>query len=97
MATQKVKLYIQARKFSNERFFTISIDTHKFDSDNYVTRVLLNTVELDIEIPELDEKTLTLAQIEQLRDQIKAEKAEHYLRVVGLEDKINSLMCLENN
>ena len=96
MATQKVKLYIQARKSGWEDKFSLVIDTMAFESTETTLTVQLNTVELDIEVPELDEKMLSLAQVEQLRDQIKAEKAAHYLRVTGLEDKINSLMCLEN-
>lgn len=97
MATKKVKLYIQAMKFNFEDSFEISVCTHQRDSNTNLTAIRLDTVEVNIEVPELDEKSLNLAQIEQVRDQIKSEKAESYLRVARMEEHINSLMCLENN
>jgi len=97
MPTKKVKLYIQAKKYNWESEFNLCVDTMAFISDNNIVCVQLNSVEVDIEVPELDKKALTLAEIEQIRDHIKAEKANHYLRVTNLEDKINNLMCLEND
>ena len=97
MTTKKVKLYIQAEKSNLSEGSAIVINACEFRSDKWSTYITLNTIELDIEVPELDEKALTLAEIEQIRDKIKAEKADSYLRVVQMEEKINSLMCLESD
>jgi len=97
MKTMQKELFIQAEKYSWEDKFSIGINTYERKSDNSEIAITLDKVTVNVEVPELDEKMLTLAQIEQTQEQIKAEKAASYLRVTKMEDHINSLMCLENN
>lgn len=94
--TKEVTLFIQAIKWSWDRSFEIKVSTHQKKSDGDWTIVDLDTMVVNVEIPVLDEKVLVLAEVEQLQAVIKAEKADSYLRIVALEEKINSLMYLEN-
>ncbi len=96
MKTKKIELFIQARKYNWQENFKISVNLWEFKTDDKSIYITLDKKIIDIEIPELDEKLLTLAHVEQLRDQIKSEKAASYLRVIKMEDEINSLMCIEN-
>jgi len=93
---KQVTLYIQAKKRSYGHEFEIEVDTMEFESDQYTTYVTLDTQTVNVEIPEFDEKVLVLAEVEQLKAAIKSKKAAHYLEVTAIEEKINSLMCLEN-
>ncbi len=97
MKTKKVELFIQAKKRNWEDKFSISVDTFEFKSDSHGVAITLDKKIIEIEVPELDEKALTLSHVEQIREQIKVEKAASYLRVARMEEHINSLMCLENN
>lgn len=96
MKTMQVELFIQAEKNSWQDNFEIKVNRYNHETDNSTVYVTLDRVIVNVKIPELDEKMLTLAQIEQIQGQIKAEKAAHYLRVTNMEDQINSMMCLEN-
>lgn len=96
MKTMKVELFVQAAKRVYEDNFSIVINACEFQSDEHGIYVTLDKKTIEIEIPELDDKMLTLTQIDQIKDQIKAEKAASYLRVINMEDRINNLMCLEN-
>jgi len=94
---REVKLYIQAKKHSWQEEFEIEVNAIELDTDSSTIYLTLDTKVVHVGVPQIDEKTLTLAHIEQIHDQIKCEKANHYLRVTRMEDTINSLMCLENN
>jgi HSP20 family molecular chaperone IbpA len=96
MKTMQVELFIQAEKNSWQDNFEIKVNRYNHETDNSTVYVTLDKVIVNIEVPEIDENTLTLAHIEQIQGQIKAEKAAHYLRVTSMEDQINSMMCLEN-
>ena len=100
MKTQQVELFIQATKYCWEEEFNIEVNTveHKTETNSArpTTYVTLDKKTVSVTTPEIDEKMLTLAYVEQIRQQIKAEKAASYLRVTQMEDQINSLMCIEN-
>lgn len=96
MKNIQVELFIQAEKRNHQDNFEIKVHRFNHKTDEYGVHITLDKVIVNVEIPEFDEKTLTLAHIEQIQGQIKAEKATHYLRVTNMEDQINSLMCLEN-
>lgn len=97
MKTKQVELFIQARKYNWQESFEITINDHERESSQSAIFITLGKKIVNIELPTLDEKILTLAHVEQIRDQIAAEKAASYLRVTRMEDQINSLMYLENN
>lgn len=93
----KLNLYTYARKWKDfagaPEIFISPFNSHKSDAAH--TYVLLQTTEVEVPDIEIDIKAFTIAQIEQLQDEVRTEKAESYLRVVKLKETIQSLMCLE--
>jgi len=95
--TKEVTIYIFARKWNNCEWGKWEIDcsTHILKSCAYYTIVQLDKVVKHISMPVLDIKTLTLAEIEHLRDEITKERAESQLRLNAIEEKIQSLLAIE--
>jgi len=96
MKTQKVTLHISAQKYTWDNEFKITIDMYKCKSDDTCVVVQLDTQEVEIPVPEIDEKALTLVQIEHLKTSIEKEKTDSYKRILGIEDAISKLQCIEN-
>jgi len=96
MKTQQVTLYISAQKYTWDNEFKISIDIFKCGSSDSCVIVQLDTQEVEIPVPEIDEKALTLVQIEHLKASIKKEKVDSHMRILGIEDAISKLQCIES-
>lgn len=77
MKTQQVELFIQASKYTWEENFVIEVNQHNHVTDKTSIYIPLGKVIVNVEVPELDEKTLTLAHIEQIQGQIKLKKPLH--------------------
>ena len=92
----KVTIYIQARKWSWDREWTVEAKTHQAETCDDRTCVDLSEVEIDIPVPALDHKKLVMVEVEQLQEQIKKEMAESHVRITSIEEKIQSLLCIEN-
>jgi hypothetical protein len=95
METKEVKLYVQANKYSWEDDFQIIVSTVKHNSDGSTVAIQLSEVTVDVQIPAIDQKTLQLAEVEQLHAIIKTERANSYARITAIEEKIQSLLCIE--
>ena len=92
--TKDVTIYVFARKWNNCEW-EMDCSTHILESCGYYTILQLYKVVKHISMPVLDIKTLTLAEIEHLRDEITKERAESQLRLNAIEEKIQSLLAIE--
>ena len=95
MKTKEVKLYVQAVKWSSSRVFKIEVSAHQQKTCDYMVVVDLSEVLVEVPMPSVDNKQLTLAEVEQLRGKIKTERANSYARITAIEEKIQSLLCIE--
>jgi hypothetical protein len=95
METKEVKLYVQAVKWAWEKDFKIGVGTYRGESDKDRCVVDLSEVIVDVQIPTVDHNQLTLAEVEQLRETIKTERADSYARITAIEEKIQSRLCIE--
>lgn len=94
---KKVTLYVHAMKGKWADKYTCHISladvTGAGDADTHVE--LLSEVEIEIDVPDINEKQLKLLRIGSLEKKIKKEKADSHVRVIAIEEKIQSLMCIE--
>jgi hypothetical protein len=95
METKEVKLYVQANKYSWEDDFQIIVSTVKRLSDAATVVIQLSEVLIDVPIPTVNQKTLQLAEVEQLSNLVRLEKSNNYARITAIEEKIQSLLCIE--
>ncbi len=97
---KKVTLYVTAIKQSYQKEFTIEVNSYDRASicQGVTTAVCipLSVVEIEIEIPAIDGKQLQAEEVKQLQASIQKEKADSYIRVTAIEEKIQSLLCIEN-
>ena len=95
---RKVNLYIAAIKGSYDSEFKIEVSTYDRSSWTHNTdtvTVPLSTVEIEVPMPHVTEKQLMNEEVKQLQAQIQKEKADSHVRVVAIEEKIQSLLCIE--
>lgn len=92
----KVKLHIQAIKYSFEDKFSVGVYIHGFKTDSSQVVVDIGEVEVDIDIPEVSQDELTLAHIEQLNGAKKAIQAECNAKIVSIDNQIANLLALTN-
>jgi len=95
METKEVKLYVQAIKWIYKKEFDIEVNTYRRGSCESYVIVDLSEVLIDVQIPTVNQKTLQLAEVEQLHEVIKTERANSYARITAIEEKIQSLLCIE--
>ena len=96
--TQKVKLYVMAVKDRWKNEFRILVDTDdrtNWTHDTSTIHILLSEVEIEVPVPELNQKQLTLMEVDQLKEVIQKEKADSHVRITAIEEKIQSLLCIE--
>jgi hypothetical protein len=97
---KKVTLYIAAHKHSyHGSKFEIIVDTcdrSKWTHDTSSTTVPLSEVEVEVPIPKVSEKQLLNEEVKQLQAVIQKEKADSHVRITAIEEKIQSLLCIEN-
>lgn len=63
----------------------------QFEMDGYIT---VSSMDIEMEIP--DDFDFIAEQVKALEAKIKKEKVDHYVSVSELEEKISSLLCIEN-
>lgn len=91
----KIQLYIQAVKYKWEKEFTVRVESFQRTQDNQQSVISLDELEFEIDVPEFDAKTLMLKEVEHLESQLKEEKQASFERITQLEERIQSLMCIE--
>ena len=94
--TRKVKLYVQAEKWINQQDFEINVSTYPRSSCEHYTVIDISEVTVDVPVPAIDEKQLTQEEVKQLQAVIQKEKADSFVRVTAIEEKIQSLLSLEH-
>jgi hypothetical protein len=96
---KKVTLYIAATKYSHASSkFEVVVDTcdrSKWTHESAQIVVPLSEVEVEVPIPEVSEKQLLGEEVRQLQAKIQKEKADSHVRVTAIEEKIQSLLCIE--
>jgi len=95
MKTKEVKLYVQAVKYNWEKEFVIDVRDYKTESSREQVVVHLSEVTVEVQIPDVDVKHLQLEEVKQLQETIKTERANSYARITAIEEKIQSLLCIE--
>ena len=95
MKTKEVKLYVQAVKYYWQEEFVIDVRDYKTESSHEQVVVHLSEVTVEVQIPDVDVKHLQLEEVKQLRETIKTERANSYARITAIEEKIQSLLCIE--
>jgi hypothetical protein len=95
METKEVKLYVQAVKYTWEDDFKILVLTSLPTPDAATVSVQLSEITVEVPIPTIDKKQFKLAHVEQLQKTIKLERANSYARITAIEEKIQSLLCIE--
>ena len=97
---QEVTLYVSAEKWCSNRF-EIEINTYdpSRHADNNKNRIVipLSQVTVEIEVPDISEKQLQAEEIKQLQASIDKEKADSYVRIKAIEERIQSLMAIEHS
>ena len=97
---QEVTLYVTAAKWNCESKFDVRVDTYDLDKINdgkHQVTVPLSQVTVEIEIPDVSEKQIQAEEIKQLQAAIDKEKADSYVRVKAIEERIQSLMAIEHS
>lgn len=92
----KVKLHIQAIKYSFEDKFSVGVYIHGFKTESSQVVVDIGEVEVDVDIPEVSEKELNLAHVEQLKGVKKSIQAECNAKIVSIDSQIANLLALAN-
>tara|TARA_R110002049_G_scaffold225946_7_gene397922 strand:+ start:3151 stop:3450 length:300 start_codon:yes stop_codon:yes gene_type:complete len=93
---QKITIYTQAIKYCFEHKFAIHNSSIKFSTDSTQTIIDICEQEVEIEIPDNCEDNLVefeVKELEKVRDKIKADAV---VAVNNIEDKIQSLLSIEN-
>ena len=91
----KVKLYIQARKWSFEENFETIVSTFRIESDASYAMVDIDEVEVDIDVPKFTQEQFTNGLVEQLVKTKQKLQAETHLKLKSLDEQIESLLAIE--
>jgi len=93
---KEVKLYTYAGKWNGSTDYEVEVGSYLPKSEDYRIIVPLSEVTVEIEIPAYDERQLLKAEVESLEALLLKEKADSHVRIVAIEEKIQSLLCIEN-
>ena len=91
----KVKLYIQASKYSFQDEFSVKVSCYKSQSCESSVVIDVDEVEVDIDIPEFTQEQFTNGHVEQLRLIKEKLKADTHLKIKSLDEQIESLLAIE--
>ena len=91
----KVKLYIQASKYSFQDEFTVNASCYRSQSCESSVVIDVDEVEVDIDIPEFTQEQFTNGHVEQLRLIKEKLKADTHLKIKSLDEQIESLLAIE--
>ena len=94
--TRKVKLYVQAVKWNHSKEFSVDVSCYNRTSCEHYTVIDISEVTVDVPVPAIDEKQLTQEEVKQLQAVIQKEKADSFVRITAIEEKIQSLLSLEH-
>lgn len=93
---KEITIYTQASKWSFQQDMTIKHSTNKGTTDGSCMYIDLNKQVVEIDIPDGLEDLMVSAEIselEKMRDKIKADSV---VKVNAIDDKIKSLLSIEN-
>lgn len=92
------KLFVHAEKADYEDEFRIEIRTYDFTPhvSRGTTSILLSEVEIEVPIPNYTQEQFNTVHVDKLRADLQKEKADSYLRVTAIEEKIQSLLSIEH-
>lgn len=90
----KIKLYIQAEKYNFEKEFRVCVNAYKVESTQTHIVINIGEVEVEVDTPEISQKELTLAHVEQLKGIKKSLQAECNAKVVSIDNQIANLLAL---
>jgi hypothetical protein len=98
METKEVKLYVMAIKQDYDIEFEILVSTyapkiHEMSGNGIV--IPLSEVTIEVPLPDIDRKKLNAEHVKALEIQMKEEKNASYIRIKSIEEKIQSLLCIE--
>ena len=91
----KVKLYIQASKYSFQDEFTVSASCYRSQSCESSVVIDVDEVEVDIDVPEFTQEQFTNGHVDQLRIIKEKLKADTHLKIKSLDEQIESLLAIE--
>jgi|VirMetMinimDraft_7_1064189.scaffolds.fasta_scaffold400518_2 hypothetical protein len=91
----KVKLYIQASKYSFQDEFSVSVSCYKSTSDARNVIIDIDELEIDVDVPEFTQEQFTSGHVEQLRIIKEKLKADTHLKIKSLDEQIESLLAIE--
>ncbi len=95
----KVILYIQAVKWVcdfGDNAFNISVTSYKRESDENHIVIDIDEQEVEIDVPEVSQKDLTIAHIEQLKGIKVKFQAEAHMKIKSIDEQIENLLSIEN-
>tara|TARA_R110000851_G_scaffold135594_3_gene271080 strand:+ start:1201 stop:1527 length:327 start_codon:yes stop_codon:yes gene_type:complete len=94
----KVNLFVRAVKRDHSNGFVINVNTFEVDGHlfDHETSIKLGSVEVEIDIPDIDLNGLNDLEIEQIKERIVKEKNESHLKIQAYEERIQSLLCIEH-
>lgn len=92
----KKTLFVQAEKYSFESKFTIAVNgwQNKTDASTVVIDICQHEIELDI--PDVDENSLTMLHIKHLQEMRVQVLADNQIRLQKLDEQIASLQAIEH-
>ena len=70
-----------------------SVDRTTWNSDDFY--IVLSEVEVEVPVPTIDAQQLNLLEVNQLKASIQREHAQSHVRITAIEEKIQSLLCIE--
>lgn len=91
----KVKLYIQASKYSFQDEFSVSVSCYKSKSDARNVIIDIDELEIDVDVPEFTQEQFISGHVEQLRIIKEKLKADTHLQIKSLDEQIESLLAIE--
>lgn len=92
---QKLTLYFLASKSEHDKEFTFNVHAFDWPGHDFDTNIKMGSVDVEINVPDLNQKEFTLAEIEQLKERIKKEELDSHQRVKAFNDHIQNLLCIE--
>lgn len=89
------KLHIYAGKWTGTDVYEIEVSSNLPRSEDYRIIVPLSVVTVEVEVPVYSDKQLMAEEVKSLEAALIKEKADSHVRVVAIEEKIQSLLCIE--
>lgn len=89
------KLHIYASKWTGSDVYEIEVSSYLPKTEDYKIIVPLSEATVEIEVPVYSDKQLLEEEVKSLRAALIKEKADSHVRIIAIEEKIQSLLCIE--